>query len=178
MIGSARCSPVPYLSAEDITRALQQAAHSGIGGVSIRPDVEQMFVEAQPLGLLQEQPGQSLSLERFVYGEPVYDCIRPVVEPPAFDRPVFGFLAEEDRAVSDRPVMPAQYVSVARFDVAPEVFVRRVSVLPLRIALPPHPFAGQTDDLLRLGAVAGPGFSEQYVCRRPGDRRDPESGGS
>lgn len=151
---------MPYLSAEDITRALQQAAHSGIGGVSIRSDVEQMFVETQPLGLLQEQSGQSLSLERFVYGEPVYDRIRPVVEPPALDRPVCGFFVEKDCAVNDRTVMQAQYVAVARFDVVPDVFVRWVSVLPLRVALPPHSLSGQANDLLRLGAVAGSGFSE------------------
>ena len=161
---------MPYLSAEDITRALQQAAHSGIGGVSIRSDVEQMFVETQPLGLLQEQSGQSLSLERFVYGEPVYDRIRPVVEPPALDRPVCGFFVEKNCAVNDRTVMQAQYVAVARFDVVPDVFVRRVSVLPLRVALSPHSLSGQANDLLRLGAVAGSGFSEQHVCRSSGDR--------
>lgn len=126
----------------------------------------------------QEQSGQSLSLERFVYGEPVYDRIRPVVEPPALDRPVCGFFVEKDCAVNDRTVMQAQYVAVARFDVVPDVFVRRVSVLPLRVALPPHSLSGQANDLLRLGAVAGSGFSEQHVCRSSGDRGDRESGSS
>ena len=110
--------------------------------------------------LSRQQSGQSLSLERFVYGEPVYDRIRPVVEPPALDRPVCGFFVEKDCAVNDRTVMQAQYVAVARFDVVPDVFVRRVSVLPLRVALPPHSLSGQANDLLRLGAVAGSGFSE------------------
>ena len=137
-----------------------------------------MSVETQPLGLLQEQSGQSLSLERFVYGEPVYDRIRPVVEPPALDRPVCGFFVEKDCDVNDRTVMQAQYVAVARFDVVPDVFVRRVSVLPLRVALPPHSLSGQANDLLRLGAVAGSGFSEQHVCRSSGDRGDRESGSS
>lgn len=114
-----------------------------------------MSVETQPLGLLQEQSGQSLSLERFVYGEPVYDRIRPVVEPPALDRPVCGFFVEKDCAVNDRTVMQAQYVAVARFDVVPDVFVRRVSVLPLRV--PCRPIRSRARRMISCAWAQSPG---------------------
>ena len=63
--------------------------------------------------------------------------------------------------------MQAQYVAVARFDVVPDVFVRRVSVLPLRVALPPHSLSGQANGLLRLGAVAGSGFLNSMFAEVP-----------
>ena len=63
--------------------------------------------------------------------------------------------------------MQAQYVAVARFDVVPNVFVRRVSVLPLRVALPPHSLSGQANDLLRRAQSPGPAFLNSMSAEVP-----------
>lgn len=63
--------------------------------------------------------------------------------------------------------MQAQYVAVARFDLVPDVFVRRVTVLPLRVALPPHSLSGQANDLRAWAQSPGPAFLNSMSAEVP-----------